>query len=97
MPNYGRLYKPAIETAAHTALKNALIDYFNMHERVLNNQSANSAKIARKKLQKVITMAKKRRLELLDLYSSYANNHDKECFSTYSKSNTKEEKDDANQ
>ena len=97
MPNYGRLYKPAIETAAHTALKNALIDYFNMHERVLNNQSANSAKIARKKLQKVIIMAKKRRLELLDLYSSYANNHDKECFSTYSKSNTKEEKDDANQ
>jgi hypothetical protein len=97
MPNYGRLYKPAIETAAHTALKNALIDYFNMHERVLNNQSANSAKIARKKLQKVIIMAKKRRLELLDLYSSYANNHDKECFSTYSKSNTKEEKNDANQ
>ena len=92
MPNYGRLYKPAIETAAHTALKNALIDYFRMNERVLNNQSANSAKIARKKLQKVITMAKKRRLELLDLYSSYANDNDKECFSDFSKSNTKEEK-----
>jgi predicted dithiol-disulfide oxidoreductase (DUF899 family) len=97
MPNYGRLYKPAIETAAHIALKHALIDYFKFHERVLNNQSANSAKIARKKLQKVITMAKKRRLELLDLYSSYANNHNKECFSTFSKSNTKEEKDNANQ
>tara|TARA_B100000900_G_C20196097_1_gene559905 strand:- start:188 stop:481 length:294 start_codon:yes stop_codon:yes gene_type:complete len=97
MPNFGRLYKPAIETAAHGALKHALIDYFKFHERVLNNQSANSAKIARKKLQKVITMAKKRRLELLDLYSSYANNDNKQCFSTFSKSNTKEEKDNANQ
>jgi hypothetical protein len=97
MPNYGRLYRPAIETATQVAFKKALLDYFKEYEKLLNNQSANACKLARKKLQRIINMARKRRIELLELYSDHANNNHKQCFSTFSKSNTKEEKDNANQ
>lgn len=91
MPYRGKLYKKAIETSAHIALENAIKEYYKLHNKTLNNQSARSAKFTRKALEKIKKFAHMRKLELLDLYSNFTNdNNHKKCFSFIDTKNTKE-------
>lgn len=69
----GKLLRPAIETAAQTALVNAITQYNLYHERLLKNQSTRSAKMARYWLQKIKLLTSKRRMEIVLLYSKRRN------------------------
>lgn len=69
----GKLFKPAVETAIHMALQQAIIEYYKCHKLLLKNQSRLSAQNARKALEKVKKLAQTRKIELLDCYSSFRN------------------------
>jgi hypothetical protein len=69
----GKLFKPAVETAIHMALQQAIIEYYRCHKLLLKNQSRLSAQNARKALEKVKKLAHTRKIELLDYYSSFRN------------------------
>lgn len=69
----GKLITPAIETAVQLALINAIAQYNLYHERLLQNQSVRSAKMARFWLQKIRTLTVKRRMEIIMHYSKRRN------------------------
>lgn len=87
MPYKGKLYRPAVETSVHIAFKNALKEYFILHDKLMVNQSGTKAKQLRKILIKIQSLAQKRKSELLDLYSNFRNDNNKKCFSDFNKSN----------
>lgn len=88
MPYKGKLYRPAAETSIHLAFKNALKEYFVLHEKLMVNQSASKAKQLRKILIRIQSLAQKRKSELLDLYSNFRNDKIvKKCYSNYNELN----------
>jgi hypothetical protein len=67
------LYRLPTDTARHNQFKKLCLDYFNNHEKLLNNPSQRFATRARKALIRIKEVAHHRGIELLDLYAPSKN------------------------
>lgn len=70
MPYKGKLGGRAVQTATAIALEKEFEQYFKYNARCIDWQSQRGAFLARKHLQKIKELAQRRKLELLQLYTS---------------------------
>ena len=68
-----KLYRQPVDSAKHEQFKQACLEYFSNHEKLMKNPSMRFAFKARKALQIIKKVAHERGLELLDLYAPSKN------------------------